>query len=150
MRSEEVSKYDDYIKDIADIVCKFYKITFEMLTAKTRYKTQIEARQITHSLCKDILGDHVSLAEIGRVIGQKDHTTVMHSIKTVTNLCETYGLYRIKYLTILSHCQKQVVIKSSEDIDNDIKIHSRQIEIKKRLQKVNRYQKLMNMRVSRI
>ena len=40
-----------------------------------------EARQVSMYLCRDIMG--TSLNNIGLFFGGRDHTTVMHAVKTV-------------------------------------------------------------------
>ena len=40
-----------------------------------------QARQISMYLCRDIMG--TSLNNIGMFFGGRDHTTVMHALKTV-------------------------------------------------------------------
>ena len=40
-----------------------------------------EARQLSMYLCRDMMG--TSLSNIGLYFGGRDHTTVMHAIKTI-------------------------------------------------------------------
>ena len=42
-----------------------------------------EARQLSMYLCRDIIG--TSLMNIGVYFGGRDHTTVMHAVKTIDN-----------------------------------------------------------------
>ena len=42
-----------------------------------------EARQISMYLCRNIIG--TSLNNIGVYFGGRDHTTVMHAVKTIDN-----------------------------------------------------------------
>lgn len=72
---------------IQDIVCDYYDLTVEELHLKTRRRVIVRARQIMHYLVKR----HTILAlrEIGEMSkdkeNYKDHATVLHSVKTVTN-----------------------------------------------------------------
>lgn len=53
-----------------------------------------------HWICDVLYSDtflNLSLKNIGRLIGGRDHTTVMHSIGKVSNLCETDPEYRERY-----------------------------------------------------
>ena len=43
----------------------------------------VEARQISMFLCRNIMG--ISLNNIGVYFGGRDHTTVMHAVKTINN-----------------------------------------------------------------
>jgi len=76
-------------------VCDFVKCKPEELQLKTRKREVVEARQILHYLAKNKkLG---SLAAIGFRFGRKDHATVLHSNRTVTNLLETDHEFKEKY-----------------------------------------------------
>lgn len=61
-----------------------YKITTTQLKAKSRTKTQAQARQVAMYLMRKQLG--LSLKEIGLYFGKKDHTTVLHAIKKIEEL----------------------------------------------------------------
>ena len=69
---------------IQSLVCKFYKISkTEMLSAR-RSRYLVRPRQIAIYLTKILTSK--SLPEIGRDFSNRDHTTVIHSIKTIENL----------------------------------------------------------------
>ena len=53
------------------------------IVGKSRKMEIAEARQVSMYLCRDIMG--VSLNNIGLFFGGRDHTTVMHALKTVDN-----------------------------------------------------------------
>jgi chromosomal replication initiator protein len=42
-----------------------------------------EARQISMFLCRDLMG--LSLSNVGVYFGGRDHTTVIHAVKTIKN-----------------------------------------------------------------
>lgn len=52
--------------------------------AKTRVKTVALPRQIAMYLCKELTKS--SLPEIGDRFGKRDHTTVLHAVKKITEL----------------------------------------------------------------
>ena len=69
---------------IQSLVCKFYKISkTEMLSAR-RSRYLVRPRQIAIYLTKILTSK--SLPEIGRDFSNRDHTTVIHSIKTIENI----------------------------------------------------------------
>ena len=53
------------------------------IIGKSRKMELVEARQISMYLCRDIMG--TSLNNIGVYFGGRDHTTVMHAVKTINN-----------------------------------------------------------------
>jgi chromosomal replication initiator protein len=68
-------------KVIITTVANFYGIDTEVLTGKRRDRTAVLARQITMYLLRE--RNHCSLAEIGRILGDRDHTTVLHGCEKI-------------------------------------------------------------------
>jgi len=76
------------IEDIKLILKKYYKQEeLDKLNTKTRKQEVVEARQIIHTLLRNMSANRYSLKYIGINTGYKDHSTVLHSIKTVEDLC---------------------------------------------------------------
>jgi chromosomal replication initiator protein len=65
----------------------------ESLQAKTRKREIVQARQIAMFFSKNMTKS--SLASIGSQIGGKDHATVLHACKTVSNLKDTDKNFRV-------------------------------------------------------
>ena len=86
---------DQTIIMILERVSRETKIPIDDIVRKTRKREIVEARQIAHYLAKRETS--ASLNAIGWEIGRKDHSTVLHSDKTVKNLLATDKLYREKY-----------------------------------------------------
>lgn len=76
------------IIEIGRIVAKYYGINFEQMTAKTRKQEYLWPRQVTHYFADKIF-EKKTYREIGRIIGLKDHATVMWSCIVVSNLYDT-------------------------------------------------------------
>ncbi|MCB0407705.1 MAG: chromosomal replication initiator protein DnaA, partial [Bdellovibrionales bacterium] len=80
-----LSTHDDTavitIEEIQKIVSDHFKISFRDLSAKTRTKPIVTARQIAMWLIKKHLDK--SLVDIGRSFGKRDHTTVMNALRKV-------------------------------------------------------------------
>ncbi|SKC23787.1 chromosomal replication initiator protein [Alkalitalea saponilacus] len=72
---------------IQKTVCKYYGLDPESLQSKTRKREIVQARQIAMYFSKNLTNS--SLSAIGSKIGKKDHATVLHACKTITNLIET-------------------------------------------------------------
>lgn len=69
------------IEKIQKFIANEYKISVSDLKEKTNRSEVVNPRQIAMYLCKHLL--NISLKEIGRKFGGKDHSTVIHSIKKV-------------------------------------------------------------------
>ena len=69
---------------IQSLVCKFYKISKNEMLSSRRSRYLVRPRQTAIYLTKILTSK--SLPEIGRDFSKRDHTTVIHSIKTIENL----------------------------------------------------------------
>ncbi len=73
-------------EDIQRKVAEHYGLRLSDMASSQRARTIARPRQIAMYLCKNLTSK--SLPEIGRSFGGRDHTTVMHAVKTVENLME--------------------------------------------------------------
>ena len=69
---------------IQSLVCKFFKISKNEMLSARRSRYLVRPRQTAIYLTKILTSK--SLPEIGREFSNRDHTTVIHSIKTIENL----------------------------------------------------------------
>jgi len=67
-------------------VAEHYTIKLSDLLSPRRARAVARPRQIAMFLAKDLTDK--SLPEIGRKFGNRDHTTIMHGVKRVTQLCK--------------------------------------------------------------
>ncbi len=72
------------IDDIQTIVCKFFKISKSEMLSPRRSRYLVRPRQTAIYLAKMLTSK--SLPEIGRTFSNRDHTTVIHSVKTIEKL----------------------------------------------------------------
>ncbi|MDR2810677.1 MAG: chromosomal replication initiator protein DnaA [Tannerellaceae bacterium] len=75
------------IQTIMEVVCKYFNLEISALQAHTRKQEVVLARQIAMYLSRKYTD--CSLSHIGKVIGNKDHATVLHGINSVANLMAT-------------------------------------------------------------
>ncbi|GFI01821.1 chromosomal replication initiator protein DnaA [Lachnospiraceae bacterium] len=68
---------------IIDIVAEHFGITPEDIVSKRRNSEFVLPRQICMYLCRHLTEE--SLQSIGKALGKKDHTTVIHGIEKITN-----------------------------------------------------------------
>ena len=85
-KSIRISQRKIPLDDIVRHVCDFFSVKPEDLNSRSRKRDIATARQIAMYLAKKHTEE--STARIGRVIGQRDHATVIHACKTVKNQCE--------------------------------------------------------------
>ena len=71
---------------IQTLVCKFFKISKNEMLSSRRSRYLVRPRQIGIYLTKILTSK--SLPEIGREFSNRDHTTIIHSVKTIEKLKE--------------------------------------------------------------
>lgn len=72
------------IENIQKTVADYYHIKMVEMLSKKRTRNLTRPRQIAMSLARELT--IMSLPEIGNSFGGKDHSTVIHACKTITNL----------------------------------------------------------------
>jgi chromosomal replication initiator protein len=72
------------IDNIQKTVADYYRIKMAELLSKKRTRNLTRPRQIAMSLARELTT--MSLPEIGNSFGGKDHSTVIHACKTISNL----------------------------------------------------------------
>ena len=81
------------IEYIQKVVCDYFSLPMEILKSKTRKREVVQARQISMFFSKKLTKS--SLANIGAHCGGKDHATVLHACRTVSNLSETDKQFKV-------------------------------------------------------
>ncbi len=74
------------IELIQTIVCKFFKISKNEMLSSRRSRYLVRPRQTAIYLTKMLTSK--SLPEIGREFSNRDHTTIIHSVKTIEKIKE--------------------------------------------------------------
>ncbi|MCR5038318.1 MAG: chromosomal replication initiator protein DnaA [Bacteroidales bacterium] len=92
------------VEYIINIVCDYFKISSDQLAHKTRKHQVVQARQIAMYLSKKY--SNTSLAAIGKQCGNKDHATVHHACKTVSDRLETDKLFK----AMMTDIEKKIVL----------------------------------------
>ena len=78
---------------ITKTVCSYFNLPVDSLVIKTRKRETVQARQIAMYFSKNMTKS--SLAAIGSQIGGKDHATVLHACRTVSNLKDTDKNFKV-------------------------------------------------------
>ena len=77
---------DISMEDIIKKVSNISSVSEDKIVGKSRKSEISEARQLSMFLCREIIG--TSLNNIGIFFGGRDHTTVIHAVKTITDKTE--------------------------------------------------------------
>jgi chromosomal replication initiator protein len=86
------------VENIQKSVADYFKIRMADLLSKKRNRSLARPRQIAMALSKELT--HHSLPEIGDAFGGRDHTTVLHACRKVSELRELHNEVRDDYRTL--------------------------------------------------
>lgn len=80
------------IQMIQEIVCNYFNLEQSAIQTRSRKREIVQARQITMYLSKKYTD--CSFSHIGKVVGKKDHATVLYACKTIKDQIETSKSFR--------------------------------------------------------
>ncbi|MCF6767419.1 chromosomal replication initiator protein DnaA [Thiotrichales bacterium 19S11-10] len=86
------------VDNIQKIVADFYSIKVQDLLSKQKSRDIARPRQIAMALAKELTSH--SLPEIGNFFGGRDHTTVLHAVRTIEKLRQSNIDIREDYQTL--------------------------------------------------
>ena len=92
---------------IQKTVAEYFQVSLDSLKAKTRKKEIVTARQVAMYFAKEFTSH--SLKSIGYHFGGRDHSTVIHSVQTVSDLIDTDK----KFKASIQELQKKFKVKST-------------------------------------
>lgn len=87
-----VSQKEISINHITSTVCQYFNIDEDSFNSSKRTRDVAQARQIAMYLAKQ--HTKLPLAAIGSAIGGRNHATVLHSCKAVSNMIDTDKVFR--------------------------------------------------------
>ena len=91
------------IENIQRTVAEYYKLKLADLMSKSRRRSVARPRQLAMCLAKELTT--LSLPEIGREFGGRDHTTVLHACKTINELKQSDTILNNDYETLVRTLQ---------------------------------------------
>lgn len=94
----------DYIQKF---VSNYFDTPIELMKGKTRKREVVVPRQVSMYLTKEFT--NMSLKSIGYHFGNRDHSTVIHAIKTVNDMMDTDQ----KFYSVMQEILKKVKMKAS-------------------------------------
>jgi len=74
-------------ESIINVVAEHFGVKPEDITSKKRNSEFVLPRQVVMYLCRTIT--NTSLTDVGKILGKKDHTTVMHGVRKIENDLKT-------------------------------------------------------------
>ena len=80
------------IPSILNAVCQYFGITSEQLQSASRKREIVQARQVAMYFASKLTEE--TLTTIGTTIGKRNHATVLHACKTVSDLIDTDKHFR--------------------------------------------------------
>tara|TARA_B100001123_G_scaffold326111_1_gene366700 strand:- start:987 stop:1886 length:900 start_codon:yes stop_codon:yes gene_type:complete len=86
------TKKEININYIQEIVSKFFNISIEQMKDKARRKEIVIARQVAMYFSKDFTNN--SLKSIGFHFGGRDHSTVIHAVRSVNDMIDTDSIFK--------------------------------------------------------
>ncbi len=90
----KINQKEITIDRIIEVVCEHLNLDFARFNSTERTREIAQARQIAMYLAKQ--HTKAPLTAIGAAIGGRNHATVLHSCKAVTNLLETDKAFRLQ------------------------------------------------------
>ena len=81
------------VEKIRDMVCDYFALSLDAVMSKTRKREIATARQVAMYLSKQYTKS--SLSVIGKLIGGRDHATVLHACSVVNDLMDTDKNFRM-------------------------------------------------------
>ena len=93
---------------IQTVVCKFFKISKNEMLSSRRSRYLVRPRQTAIYLTKILTSK--SLPEIGREFSNRDHTTIIHSIKTIEKIKEE----NLEMMENINHLKSQILYNNKE------------------------------------
>lgn len=91
------------INNVISVVCKKYKLNKSDVIGTCRKSDIIHARHIAIFILYQFLP--VSLKHIGRIMSNRDHSTIRHAVFKVADIVKIYPYIRKDLQTILKHLQ---------------------------------------------
>ena len=80
------------VQAIQSVVCDYFNLEQAAIQTNSRKREIVQARQITMYLAKKYTDS--SLSCIGKIVGKRDHATVLHACKTIRDQIETNKSFR--------------------------------------------------------
>ena len=88
----------NFEEDVIITVCFYCKITKLELLERTRKMTIVDARKLVSKILRD---RNYTFSAIGKLLGNLDHSSIIHYCKSAENLIKTDKVFRTSYEDIV-------------------------------------------------
>ncbi|WP_433935166.1 helix-turn-helix domain-containing protein [Brevundimonas diminuta] len=95
-------------RQVADFVAERHGLTFQQLISPHRVTRIARPRQIAMYVMREVC-PHLSLPAIGRLLGGRDHTTILHGINRIEALIHTQEGVLAEVWAALSHFDNEAL-----------------------------------------
>lgn len=83
------------VSDVISEVCNYYATTPDKLEFMSRRREVVYPKQLLHWMLKNrVVRNNLSLTQIGKLTGGQDHSTVLHSVKSISDRINTERDFR--------------------------------------------------------
>ena len=96
----EATQDDETAELIKEIICEYYRMPSDKLIYKTRKREIVHARKMFQTMLKEFT--LLTLEQIGERTGGFKHDTVLSSLRSIGNLCETDKKVKVEYDELIS------------------------------------------------
>ena len=86
------------VDDIMDKVCTHYNVTVAQVNSKSRKRDFVTARQVSMYLAQKYT--KMPASRIGKLVGNRDHSTVIHSCAQVEKRMQVDGAFSEEMMSI--------------------------------------------------
>ena len=95
-------------RQVIDFVAERHGLTFQQMTGQQRIISIARPRQIAMYVMREVC-PHLSLPAIGRLLGGRDHTTILHGIQRIEALIHTQEDVLKEVLAALRHFDNEAL-----------------------------------------
>ena len=107
-----------WMSDILEACCSYFEMTPTTIQSETRRAEIVRVRSVFINLCHALT--HGSYSAIGRMCGNRDHTTVIHHARLKTNKSGCWDIKKESGLELWSDYSKlEAKLKSEAQPDNE-------------------------------
>ena len=87
-------------EEIIEVICKEGNVTLEELSSESRKTEIVNSRKLLSGALKIKL--NMTLVSIGKILGDRDHTTIRHQLLKFKDHCQYDELFRLRARLILN------------------------------------------------
>lgn len=106
--SKKPEKKNINVLDVISVASLYFKIPISKITGPKRDREIIDARHMSMYFIKNY--STLSLVEIGKYFGNRDHTSVIHAVKTVEKIRSVDERYNNEYISFENYLNNAKII----------------------------------------